>query len=237
MAAAICDATAVMKMTPIRLFLVDPNQLFRDGLTRVLTGEACTVVGEARTLAEARGQVQNAANLDLLVADFSPDADADAACIEAVRTWHTRTKVVILTSEQSHGAVLKATRWSVDAYLTKDMSADVLMRSFQLVLLGQEIFPTKLMLSGFLGGPAENTPSRRAALHGLTPREAQILCCLKAGDTNKTIARKLDISEATVKVHLKALLRKVRVNNRTQAAIWAMNNMEDEAWTPLSAAR
>ena len=58
----------------------------------------------------------------------------------------------------------------------------------------------------------------------LSPREKSILRCLIEGDSNKCIARKIDIAEATVKVHVKAILRKVRVQNRTQAAIWGMNN-------------
>ena len=58
----------------------------------------------------------------------------------------------------------------------------------------------------------------------LSPREKSILRCLIEGDSNKSIARKIDIAEATVKVHVKAILRKIRVQNRTQAAIWAMNH-------------
>src|SRR6476619_8470323 len=58
----------------------------------------------------------------------------------------------------------------------------------------------------------------------LSPREKSILRCLIAGDSNKGIARKIDIAEATVKVHVKGILRKIRVQNRTQAAIWAMNH-------------
>jgi two-component system nitrate/nitrite response regulator NarL len=132
---------------------------------------------------------------------------------------------VILTADRSRGSLMKAVGWSVDSYLFKDMSPDALARSFQLVMLGQQIFPTKLMLS-MLGTPATGTaPSTPAAApNGLSPREVQILRHLMNGHSNKAIARELSISEATVKVHLKALLRKVRVNNRTQAAVWALNN-------------
>jgi two-component system nitrate/nitrite response regulator NarL len=63
-----------------------------------------------------------------------------------------------------------------------------------------------------------------AAAPHLSPREQSILRCLIEGDSNKRIARKIDIAESTVKVHVKAILRKIRVQNRTQAAIWAMNN-------------
>ncbi|TIV05318.1 MAG: hypothetical protein E5W02_28205, partial [Mesorhizobium sp.] len=61
-------------------------------------------------------------------------------------------------------------------------------------------------------------------LSALSNREKSILSCLIEGESNKTIARKIDIAEATVKVHVKAILRKIRVRNRTQAAVWAMNH-------------
>lgn len=63
-----------------------------------------------------------------------------------------------------------------------------------------------------------------AAAPLLSPRETAILLCLIDGDSNKSIARKIGITEATVKAHVKAILRKIRVQNRTQAAIWGMNN-------------
>jgi two-component system nitrate/nitrite response regulator NarL len=69
-----------------------------------------------------------------------------------------------------------------------------------------------------------NAPSPLNSIRGLSPREQEILLALVTGASNKLIAIKLGITEATVKVHLKTLLRKIDVNNRTQAAIWAMNN-------------
>jgi two-component system nitrate/nitrite response regulator NarL len=76
----------------------------------------------------------------------------------------------------------------------------------------------------------------------LSVRERSILSCLIEGDSNKVIARKIDIAEATVKVHVKAILRKIRVHNRTQAAIWAMSNaslnpeMGNGSWAPAKSA-
>lgn len=71
---------------------------------------------------------------------------------------------------------------------------------------------------------ASSVPSRM-----LSAREAEILHCLMEGAPNKTIARKLDVAEATVKVHVKAILRKIRVTNRTQAAMWAVTHFSNEA--------
>jgi two-component system, NarL family, nitrate/nitrite response regulator NarL len=213
-------------MGRIGLFLVDPNQLFREGLKRLLDGASHTIVGEARSLAEAVPLLEREAALDILVLDLEgqPAEDVGAA-VQSLRARRPGLKVVILTADRSRNSLMKAIGWSVDSYLFKDMSPDALARSFQLIMLGQQIFPTKLMLS-MLGAPAEGpVPSAPAGSpSGLSPREVQILRHLMNGHSNKAIARELCISEATVKVHLKALLRKVRVNNRTQAAVWALNN-------------
>jgi two-component system nitrate/nitrite response regulator NarL len=88
-------------------------------------------------------------------------------------------------------------------------------------MMGEKVFPTNLasMLLNL-----DSTPSPMKSVRGLSPREQDILQALVSGSSNKVIAFKLGITEATVKVHLKTLLRKIDVNNRTQAAIWAMNN-------------
>jgi two-component system nitrate/nitrite response regulator NarL len=207
-------------MDCIGLFLVDPNQLFREGLKHLLNGHACAVVGEARTLGEAEPVLGPPAQV--LVMDFDEEAlELAAVQLPQIRAKHPHLKIVVLTAERSRDALMRAIEWSVDSYLLKDMSVEALVCSFQHVMLGQQIFPTRLMLSaGFAGGSAE--PLRTQ--DGLSPREFQILRCLTTGMSNKAIARELSISEATVKVHLKALLRKVRVSNRTQAAVWALNH-------------
>ena len=95
-----------------------------------------------------------------------------------------------------------------------------LIQSLQLILLGEKVFPTTLasmLLDMTAAGPQHS-------VRGLSPREREILQLLVTGASNKLIATRLGITEATVKVHLKTLLRKIDVNNRTQAAIWAMNN-------------
>jgi two-component system, NarL family, nitrate/nitrite response regulator NarL len=87
-------------------------------------------------------------------------------------------------------------------------------------VIGEKVFPTNLaamLLDMTASGPLNS-------VRGVSPREQQILQLLVTGASNKMIAIRLGITEATVKVHLKTLLRKIDVNNRTQAAIWAMNN-------------
>jgi two-component system nitrate/nitrite response regulator NarL len=105
-------------------------------------------------------------------------------------------------------------------------------------MMGETIFPPAFMSSilhaesdHFAKAEPRNDNERaiaftpeRSITQQLSPREKSIMQCLIAGDSNKCIARKIDIAEATVKVHVKAILRKIRVQNRTQAAIWGMNH-------------
>jgi two-component system, NarL family, nitrate/nitrite response regulator NarL len=207
-------------MKTLQLFLVDQSQLFRDGLRRLLDAQGCRVVGEAASLdalVEALAQSESA---DILVFDFAPDEDC-ARAIEQLRFAWPKTKLVVLSGDPTRKSLAKSIGWSVDSYLSKDMSAESLARVFELIMLDQQIFPTKLMIE--MQAAAERPAGELVMKPGLSPREVEILKALVDGKSNKAIARDLAITEATVKVHLKALLRKVRVNNRTQAAVWALN--------------
>src|SRR6202022_2162480 len=125
-----------------------------------------------------------------------------------------------------------------DGYFVDIMTCDVFIKSVELVVMGETIFPPAFL--SFVLGPDGEQLAETVLLDEkneailfttedtltpqLSPREKSILHCLIEGDSNKCIARKIDIAEATVKVHVKAILRKIRVQNRTQAAIWGMNN-------------
>jgi two-component system, NarL family, nitrate/nitrite response regulator NarL len=211
-------------MDRFSVFLVDPDRLFREGLKRILADGAFEIVGEARSVDEAREALGRGGRVDLVVLEVTDSEEAATAVLfDAARSRGIKT--VVLTADRSPAAIGRAIGWSVDAYLLKDMSPEALTRSLQLVMLGQQILPTALMMSVLNADAAPASAGGvGSSIRGLSPREVQILRYLTTGHSNKAIARALDISEATVKVHLKALLRKVQVNNRTQAAIWAMNN-------------
>jgi two-component system nitrate/nitrite response regulator NarL len=109
-----------------------------------------------------------------------------------------------------------------------------LIRSLELVMLGEIVLPPSLVLSamedlsyrgGYLGGCLNEQEGCDLKGRKLSNRESEILLCMKEGAPNKLIARKLNLSEATVKVHVKAILKKIGAMNRTQAALWAAQNM------------
>jgi two-component system nitrate/nitrite response regulator NarL len=131
--------------------------------------------------------------------------------------------------------LVSAFRAGANGYFVDVMPCDAFIKSMELLMMGETIFPPALSFildpgADHLGEPGgENhqailVKTEDALTPQLSPREKSILRCLIEGDSNKSIARKIDIAEATVKVHVKAILRKIRVRNRTQAAIWGVNN-------------
>jgi two-component system nitrate/nitrite response regulator NarL len=213
-----------------QVLVIDPHQLSREGLKLLLAGEAYDVVGATRSLDEARAAIEQGMRPDLVLLVLGhPGESQHAAALQQIRAGFADFKFVIIVSEVSTALLAQCIEAGVNACLLRDMSASVLTQSLRLVMLGQQIFPTPI---------ASRQPERTS--HGvadlkqdakhpglnraLSGREGDVLMNLLHGHSNKTIARTLNISEATVKVHLKALLRKLKATNRTQAAIWAMQN-------------
>jgi two-component system nitrate/nitrite response regulator NarL len=131
--------------------------------------------------------------------------------------------------------LVSAFRAGANGYFVDVMTCDAFIKSMELLMMGETIFPPALSFvldseGDHLGEPGDESnqaifvTTEDALTPQLSPREKSILRCLIEGDSNKCIARKIDIAEATVKVHVKAILRKIRVHNRTQAAIWGVNN-------------
>lgn len=220
--------------------IVGPRQLGREALRCLIASPTLFVVGDGETFTDATMQIAPGTKLDLIMYCLSSDAEVEQQLprIEKVRAQFTSIKIVVLADCTQAATKLKTIRLGVEAFLTNDISVAVLQRALELVLLGQHLFPAGLarLLSDPPRGSAEvkaNVPQIppealsnrvRQEVAALSAREQQILDCLVNGLTNKVIARELSITEATVKVHVKALLRKTRMANRTQAAIWALNH-------------
>src|SRR3546814_6239761 len=130
--------------------------------------------------------------------------------------------------------IVQAFDAGVDGYLEKSIPCEPLVGALKLISLGEKVLPSKLVDA--LSDPAWRAPQpsweHDDAGHNLSDRELEILRCLISGDANKLMARRLNITEATVKVHIKAILRKLRVLNRTQAEIWALSRGLDRLAPP-----
>ncbi|QQP88097.1 response regulator transcription factor [Skermanella sp. TT6] len=203
-------------MTEHDTILIEPNRLFREGIKHLLAGSPFRLVSEYASIEQAVAGEAPAAKL--VIVDYPVDADET---LSDLRAGFPDTRIVVLASELSADRLKAAMGAGADGYLLKDVSPEALIQSLQLVLIGEKVFPTNLA-SLLLSQIAPQAP--QGSWRGLSGREREILQHLVMGASNKLIANKLGITEATVKVHLKTLLRKIDVNNRTQAAIWAMNN-------------
>jgi two-component system nitrate/nitrite response regulator NarL len=213
-----------MTMQTFQIFIVDPSQLLREGLRRLLDDPSFSVSGEAATLSDALGKINHEGTPDLLLLDFTADDKQRLEEIRALRQRLPKMRVVVLTDALSSTTLAQCFDAGADGYLVKNISSVALKQSLRLVMIGEKVFPTNLA-SLLVNGKVEArpTPVGESGMAGLSEREIQILQCLLNGYPNKVIAHHLDITESTVKVHLKGILRKIRATNRTQAAIWALN--------------
>ena len=225
----------------IDLLLIEPVRLRSSGLKHLLLGSSYSVVEEARDAAAYLGPAGRALpGLVLCGPGASLDTEAERAWVRRQRGGPDNSRFVVLADLADTGLVCHLASLGVDAVLSQDVSGDVLRRSLDLVMLGQQLFPPLSFYSASETPPkpeAELIPFPGLAAHGLasskrpyerevvlSPREAQVLRWLVDGASNKVIAREMQITETTVKAHIKALLRKVRATNRTQAAVWALGN-------------
>jgi two-component system nitrate/nitrite response regulator NarL len=145
---------------------------------------------------------------------------------EIIGTYQSRgVMIVALTSEADCREMGPEEIEPLSGVLTYDLSADAFMRSLRLISAGERVFPHNLALGR--KNPAPPRGGEHRAGIRLSPREKEVLSRLVEGHSNKMIARHLGMTEATAKVHLKSLLRKIGVENRTQAAIWALSNLPD----------
>jgi two-component system nitrate/nitrite response regulator NarL len=129
----------------------------------------------------------------------------------------------MLTTSTDERDVVAALQAGVSGYLLKDMEPDDLVAALQSIIAGKTVVAPEL--TGALARAVRQepeTPAAQAAFSDLTPREMEILCHLAGGQSNKVIAHELGISEGTVKLHVKSILRKLAVRSRVEAAVLAV---------------
>ncbi|MBD2749518.1 response regulator transcription factor [Microvirga sp. BT688] len=156
--------------------------------------------------------------------------------IKEVRAQSPDTRIVALADQFDLSFVQTAHEMGVTGFCLTTSGPEVLINSVELVMLGESILPFEVVRSLMERAPqpdnqlVQDDSLAQAKLSDLTAcklsaREAEILGCLTKGEANKVIARRLDITEATIKVHVKAILRKIGATNRTQAAMWASQRL------------
>ena len=207
-----------MSTVPIRVVLVDDHAVVRSGLAQLLGGtDDIDVVGQAGTGEEALGVVRET-RPDVVVMDLQmPGVDG----VEATRRLLAEDlgcEVLVLTSYSDHARIVAALDAGAVGYLLKDADPEEVIGGVRAVSRGES--PLNPRVARQLLTARSEAPSVE-----LTRREAEVLGLVRHGLANKQIARRLGISERTVKAHLTNVFQRIGVVDRTQAALWAERNL------------
>lgn len=205
------------------IVLVGGSRLFRNGLKLTLAEYGAAISDEFSSADEVnvRGKAREEAPLFLLGGD-GPRRDGRQA-ISALRRSYPKGRIAIMVSTLTTHDLVELFTAGADGLLLEEIGGEALYGSLKLITMGEKVFPSQLatLLSN---GSASAEPVFHGRHGQLSGREVQILRCLTLGMSNKEIAIELDLAVATVKVHVKSLLKKLGMHNRTQAAIWALDN-------------
>jgi DNA-binding NarL/FixJ family response regulator len=203
----------------MRVLLVDDHAVVRHGLTNLLTAAGIEVVGSLEDGVHAEEAVRDL-EPELVLMDLSmPQMDGIEAT-RAVLEARPETKVIILTSFAEHARLHAALEAGAVGYLLKDAEPDDIIRALRDAQAGGVPLSPRAAAALLPG----NRPATNATLEQLTARERDVLGLVATGLPNKAIARRLAISEKTVKAHLTRVFAVVGVSDRTSAALWAQRH-------------
>lgn len=210
---------------PLSVLIVDDHRLFRQGLAGLLRTrpDLVQIVGEAATGKEA---ISLATQLqpDLILMDISMPGCSGIAATKTILQHRPETSVVMLTSSDEDEHLQESVRIGAAGYLLKDLDAGELFELIAGVARGEAAM-TRTMAAKLLKGLANGQGSNRREvdfLTELTDRELEVLRLVARGVSNPEIADKLFITVNTVKTHIRNILEKLQVDNRTQAATYAV---------------
>jgi two-component system, NarL family, nitrate/nitrite response regulator NarL len=223
----------------VSIVIVARSALLREGMVSILQDTPYKVVAAAGAPGELADHELTGRTLAIVAIDWRNGHDRAAEDIRLLRSLIPDSKIVLVADGHGPADLQGVLAVAPDGYILNLSSRDLLVKSLELIFMDQQIFVLGRPIPALPNGrndtefPGPTVASQSGSSYGfwkkihgiqLSPRERQVLICLAHGQSNKEIARVCDISEATVKVHLKAILRKTNTRNRTEAAIWAIEH-------------
>lgn len=208
----------------MRVLLIDDHALVRKGLEELLRSRGVEVVASAGSGEEG---IQQALTLtpDVILLDIKMPGMNGIETLEKLRAGNVTVPILMLTMSRDDADLRAALRGGAAGYLLKDMNPEDLVPALEAALRGDNVVAKEMVgtLARIVQGQTSEAPRRSPApLSDLTPREMEILSHVAEGQSNKMIARALNITDGTVKLHVKAILRKLGVHSRVEAAVIAV---------------
>jgi len=211
-------------MKNLRTLLIDDHTLFRVGLEGLLASRGIEIVASVASGWDAQRLVDEL-NPDIILLDMRMPGINGLDVLSMLRAKNESLPIVMLTTSTDENDLLKSLRSGAQGYLLKDMEPDELVLALRDIVAGKTVVAPDLapiLAKAVQGKSPDDDEKNDSPFSVLTPRETEILGLLAEGQSNKAIARNLGISDGTVKLHVKAILRKLNVHSRVEAAVMAV---------------
>ena len=211
--------------------MVDDHPLVREGLKQVLLQiDSDAAIFEAKDATEALQRAEAHPDLDLIFLDLALPSLSGFEVLATLRRTHSDIPVVVISASVDPTDVTRAIRGGAAGFIPKSYGPGVMLGAVRLIMSGGVYLPPDILLAEGMVQGAGNRPAPPGAMQpapprldiaelGLSNRQAQVLARLLQGQSNKAIARELDLAEQTVKAHVSAIFRVLNVTGRTQAVV------------------
>lgn len=207
----------------MRIVLVDDQPLFRNGVASLLQAHGHDVVAEAGDGQEAL-EVVRRTRPDLVLMDLRMPVLGGLEATRLLKSEFPRLRVVILTVSDEGQDLIEAVKSGAHGYLLKDLEADAFFEALDAVEHGESVISPRLarhLWTEFQATASREVPAgAQDEAEALTPREWEVLRLVAAGHTNREVAERLRVSENTVKFHMRSILDKLHLRNRTEVTAW-----------------
>ncbi len=208
----------------LRTLLIDDHTLFRVGLEGLLASRGIEIVASVGSGHDAQRLVDELSP-DIILLDMRMPGINGLEVLTMLREKNESLPIVMLTTSTEENDLLRSLRSGAQGYLLKDMEPDELVLALREIVAGKTVVAPDLapiLAKAVQGKTSDKDEKDSSPFSTLTPRETEILGLLAEGQSNKAIARNLGISDGTVKLHVKAILRKLSVHSRVEAAVMAV---------------
>lgn len=212
-----------MREEAASILLIDDHPMLRNGVKQLIAlDDRLQVVAEASNGAQGV-ELAGLHDPDLILLDLNMPGMNGLDTLVQLRTIDLSGRIVVFSVSNHEDDVVNALKRGADGYLLKDMEPEELLKSLHQAAAGQMVL-SETLTNVLVASLRENRPAEERDIEQLTRRERDILKLITQGMTNKAIARKLSITESTVKVHVKHLLKKMKLKSRVEAAVWALQS-------------